>query len=70
MKVIYYDLAGDLLKEFTVNEIRQIGNYLYPSNVKMENLQTEHTSEIIFDKLGVPDDISDEYFTLRYLQNH
>ena len=69
MKVIYYDLAGDLLKEFTINEIRQIGNYLYPSNVKMKNLQTNHTSEIVFDKLGVPDDISDEYFTLRYLQN-
>jgi len=69
MKVIFYDMAGDLLKEFTVNEIRRIGKYLYPSNVKMENLQTGHKSEIVFDKLGVPDDISDRYFTQRYLQN-
>jgi hypothetical protein len=69
MKVIFYDLAGDLLKEFTVNEVRKIGKYLYPSNVRMENLQTRHTSEIIFDELGIPDDISDRYFTQRYLQN-
>jgi hypothetical protein len=69
MKVIFYDLAGDLLKEFTINEVRWIGNYLYPSNVKMENLQTKHKSEIVFDTLEIPDDISDTYFTHRYLQN-
>jgi negative regulator of sigma E activity len=69
MKVIFYDLAGDLLKEFTVNEVRKLGKYLYPSNVRMENIQTRHTSEIIFDELGIPDDISDRYFTQRYLQN-
>jgi hypothetical protein len=69
IKVIFYDLAGDLLKEFTINEVRWLGNYLYPSHVKMENLQTEHMSEIIFDTLEVPDDISDAYFTHRYLQH-
>jgi hypothetical protein len=69
MKVIFYDMAGDLLKEFTINEVRWIGDYLYPSDVKMENLQTKHKSEIVFDTLEIPDDISETYFTHRFLQN-
>ena len=69
IKVLFYDIAGDPLKEFRVEEVRIIEPYRYPSYVVMENLQTGHKSEIIFSDIQVPETIPDEYFTHRYLQN-
>ena len=65
----FYDLAGDLLKELRVEEVKTIGPYRYPSYVIMENKQTGHRSEIRFSEIEVPDTIPDEYFTPRYLLN-
>jgi hypothetical protein len=70
VKIVFYDVAGDLLKELRVEEVQIIGPYRYPSHVIMENLQTSHRSEIVFSDIQVPETIPDEYFTQRYLQNH
>jgi len=70
IKIVFYDLAGDLLKELSVTDVAVIGPYRYPSHVIMENKQTGHASEIVFEDLESPEDISDEYFTHRYLQNY
>jgi len=70
VKIVFYDLAGDLLKELSVKDVAVIGPYRYPSHVIMENKQTGHASEILFEDIESPEDISDEYFTHRYLQNY
>ena len=70
IKIVFYDLAGDLLKELSVEAVEVIGPYRYPSHVIMENKQTGHASEIVFEDIESPEDISDEYFTHRYLQNY
>ena len=70
VKIVFYDLAGDLLKELSVMDVAVIGPYRYPSHVVMENRQTGHASEIMFEDIESPEDISDEYFTHRYLQNY
>jgi hypothetical protein len=70
VKIVFYDLAGDLLKELSVKDVAVIGPYRYPSHVIMENKQTGHSSDILFEDIESPEDISDEYFTHRYLQNY
>ncbi len=69
IRIVFYDLAGDLLKELRVQEVQIIGPYRYPSHVIMENMQTGHRSEIVFGDIQVPETIPDEFFTHRYLQN-
>ena len=69
IRIVFYDLAGDLLKELRVQEVQIIGPYRYPSDVIMENMQTGHRSEIVFGDIQVPETIPEEYFTHRYLQN-
>jgi uncharacterized protein len=69
VKILFQDLAGDLLKELRVEKVQIIGPYRYPSHVIMENRQTGHRSEIVFGDIDVPETIPDEYFTHRYLQN-
>ena len=68
-RVIFYDMAGDLLKIFYIDEVAELGEYRYPSHVRMENEQTGHKSEIIFSDLQATGDLPDRYFTQRYLQN-
>jgi hypothetical protein len=68
-KMVFYDLAGDLLKELTVLKTHAMGHYRYPSHVIMENKQTGHSSEIVFKDLLAPEDIPNKYFTHRYLQH-
>ncbi len=70
VKIVFYDMAADLLKELSVLKVHRMGTYRYPSQVRMENKQTGHKSEIVFEDLQSPDDIPDEYFTHRYLQNY
>lgn len=69
MKIVFYDMAGDLLKELIVDAVTALGDYKYPSSVRMENKQTGHVSRIIFTELSSPGDIPDKYFTQRYLKD-
>jgi hypothetical protein len=70
VRIVFFDLAGDLLKELSVQDVAVMGPYRYPSHVIMENKQTGHVSEIRFEDIESPEDISDEYFTHRYLLNY
>ena len=70
IRSVFYDLAGDLLKELSVQRVAEIGPYRYPSQVTMENKQTGHVSRIEFEDLASPEDVPDEYFTQRYLMNY
>ena len=68
-RILFYDLAGDLLKELTVLELYRTEGYVYPSRARMHNHQTGHVSEIAFELLSFTDEIPDRYFTHRYLQS-
>ena len=67
-RVVFYDLAGDLLKELIVQEEHEADGYAFPSRVRMLNHQTGHVSEIVFEELSFSAEIPDRYFTQRYLR--
>ncbi len=69
VKIIFYDMAEELLKEYTVHKVKSLGDYLYPSKITMENKQTGHKSIIDFYELTAPKNINNKYFTYRFLQN-
>ena len=69
VRSVFYDLAGDLLKVFTVDEVTDLGDSLYPSKVRMENRQTGHSSVIDFGDLTSPESLPDGLFTHRYLEH-
>ncbi len=64
----FYDLAGELQKEYRVIESITLGQYIYPTVIEMENKQTGHKSIIEVSNVTT-DAIPDRYFTTRYLQN-
>ena len=64
----YYDLAGELLKQYRVLRVEELSGYKFPSRVIMKNIQNGHSSIIEFTQLVV-EDIPDRYFTQYYLQN-
>ncbi len=64
----YYDLAGELVKEYRVKEVLVLGQYVYPTIIEMKNVQNGHTSIIEMTKANT-DVIPDRYFTTRFLQN-
>lgn len=62
----YYEKSGDLLKTYRVKEIKRFGKYIYPTNIIMENIQTQHKSIISVTDISM-DELSNKYFTTRYL---
>ena len=67
-RVVFYDLAGDLLKELIVQEEHAADGYAFPSRVRMLNHQTGHLSEIVFKEISFSAEIPDRFFTQRYLR--
>lgn len=63
----YYDLSGDLVKEYRVEKSEILGEYIYPSRVIMTNIQFSHTSIIEFTNLSI-ESVPDSYFTHLYLK--
>jgi hypothetical protein len=63
----FYDLAGELVKEFRVQEVVVLGQYIYPTVLEMKNVQTNHRSIIEMTNISV-DEIPGRYFTTRFLQ--
>ncbi|NQT60932.1 MAG: outer membrane lipoprotein-sorting protein [Bacteroidetes bacterium] len=63
----YYDLAGELVKEYRVKDSVILGQYIYPTVIVMENVQTGHKSILEMTNIST-DTIPDRYFTTRYLQ--
>ena len=64
----YYDLAGELVKEYRVKDSIVLGQYIYPTLIEMENIQTGHRSIIEMTNVST-DIIPDRYFTSRFLKN-
>lgn len=70
-KSIYFDLDGELLKELSVREIKEIDtrNHRYRlMHMIMENKQNGRKSIFKIDKIVFNPDVKDEYFTSRYLE--
>ncbi len=63
----YYDLAGELIKEFRVKDVIVLGQYIYPTTIEMTNVQTGHRSVIEMTNVTI-EPIPDRYFTTRFLQ--
>ncbi|MBC8452254.1 MAG: outer membrane lipoprotein-sorting protein [Spirochaetes bacterium] len=65
----YYDLAGELLKEYRIKTIQVLDQkYLYPIIIEMKNVQTGHKSILTMSDINT-DPIPDSYFTTRFLEN-
>ena len=67
-RVRFYDLAGDPLKELSVEETHAVDGHAFPSRVRMVNHRTGHVSEIVFEELSFSADVPDRLFTQRYLR--
>ena len=63
----YYDLAGELVKEYRVKDVVVLGQYIYPTVIEMTNVQTDHRSVIEMTDVST-EDIPKQYFTTRFLQ--
>lgn len=67
MRREYFDFNGDLLKVYQVEEFIDLDPYIYPTNISMTNVQSDHKSLLLVTDVST-DDIPDRYFTTRYLQ--
>lgn len=67
-KVEFYDELGDLLKVLTIEDYKLFSEkYWITQKMVMRNVQTQHTTELIFQEVGIGIEIPDMYFTPRYL---
>lgn len=64
----YYDLSEKLLKTYRVKDIMTNNGSIYPTNVVMHNVQSDHKSILEFYDFDM-EEISETIFTTRYLRN-
>ncbi len=72
-KAIYYDLDGELHKELTVLEIKEVDtkNHKYKAiHMVMVNRQNNRKSIFIMEEIQFNPNIKDNYFTTRYLERY
>ncbi|MGE4347535.1 MAG: outer membrane lipoprotein-sorting protein [Flavobacteriaceae bacterium] len=70
-KAIYYNLSGEKEKEMTVDEVIEVDttNHKYKmKEMKMVNLLNGRQSISIIDQIQYNQNVSDDYFTTRYLE--
>jgi len=70
-KALYYDLDGELWKEFSVKEVREVDpkhHKFRPVHLVMENKQNGRKSILVVNKVRLEPNVKDEYFTTRYLE--
>ena len=70
-RAVYYDLDGELHKELSVKEIREMDpvNHKYRLiHMIMVNKQNNRKSILKVDEIQFNPNIKDEYFTTRYLE--
>ena len=70
-KGIYYDLDGSLHKELVVDNVKEIDTKKHrfrPMYMLMENKQDGRKSEVKINAIKLRLDITDNYFTTRYLE--
>lgn len=63
----YYEYSGDLLKTYRVNKVKKFDTYIYPTEIEMTNVQTNHKSIISVSNISFSS-IQDNIFTTRNLQ--
>lgn len=63
----YYELSGELLKTYRVKDTKLFSTYIYPTQIEMKNVQTDHISIISVTDINT-DDISESYFSTRNLK--
>ncbi|OQY39387.1 MAG: hypothetical protein B6229_03915 [Spirochaetaceae bacterium 4572_7] len=59
----YYEYSGDLLKTYRVNKVKKFDTYIYPTEIEMTNVQTNHKSIISVSNISF-----NNIFTTRNLQ--
>lgn len=72
-KAIYYDLDGELHKELTVENVKEIDtkNHKYrPTRMVMVNEQNGRKSVLNVDEIQFNPEVKDEFFTTRYLERY
>ena len=62
-----YDKKGALLKELTVEQIRNVGGYNTPIITTLKNVQTEHATRITITNMEVDKPVPDRVFTQNFL---
>ena len=67
-KSLYFNRAGQELKEGIAQEIKQIEGIWFPIKQIMNNIKSGQVSIITFDEIKVNVDIDDKYFSQRYLE--
>ncbi len=70
-KAIYFDLDGELHKELSVLEVKELdlANHKFkPIHMVMENKQNERKSSFKIEQIQFKPEVKDEYFTTRYLE--
>jgi len=72
-KAVYYDLDGELHKELSVENIKEIDikNHKYrPMRMVMVNKQNARKSVLNVDEILFNPEVKDEFFTTRYLERY
>jgi len=67
-KIEFYDKKGKLYKIMEVLRIGPVGDDVLPLDFTMENVQKNHKTEILLDKVELNQDIPDKEFTHRAIQ--
>jgi hypothetical protein len=71
VKATYWDLAGAILKELGARDVREVdsGRHKWQAfALTMRNVQTGHSTEIVWSKLDVGVGLDDDVFTERTLE--
>lgn len=68
IKEEFYDKKGKLRKVRTISGIEKRSGYWIPGGLKMEDLQTQHVTDIIFGKIEVDTGVGDDLFSTAQLQ--
>ncbi len=63
----FYDRAGNLLKVRTM-EMKEVKGYTIPVRMFVENVQKEHTTELIFENVELDTGVKDDLFHERNLR--
>ncbi len=67
LKKEFYDEDGELLKILTVEEYSEIDGYWIVVHSEMKNLQRDHSTIMILDKIKLDQSVSDSIFTERIM---
>jgi len=68
LKEEYYDAQGEILRIFTVDEIKQVDGFWTAARRTMRDNQSGHRTEVAFQEIKYNVGVGDDLFTERYLR--